>query len=39
VWTVHEPAAYDAFLKPTALYLLCMSVMPWILYLRLLGNA
>jgi hypothetical protein len=34
IWQVHEPAAYDAYLKPTALYLLVMALMPWILYWR-----
>ncbi|MFN4765639.1 MAG: 1,4-dihydroxy-2-naphthoate octaprenyltransferase [Bacteroidota bacterium] len=34
IWQVREPAAYDAFLKPTALYLLVMALMPWILYWR-----
>ena len=34
VWQVREPLAYDAFLKPTALYLLIIALMPWILYWR-----
>jgi 1,4-dihydroxy-2-naphthoate octaprenyltransferase len=34
IWQVREPAGYDAFLKPTALYLLVMALMPWILYWR-----
>ncbi|MFM7496925.1 MAG: 1,4-dihydroxy-2-naphthoate octaprenyltransferase [Bacteroidota bacterium] len=34
VWQVREPQAYDAFLKPTALYLLVIALMPWILYWR-----
>jgi len=34
IWQVREPAAYDAYLKPTALYLLVMALMPWILYWR-----
>jgi 1,4-dihydroxy-2-naphthoate octaprenyltransferase len=34
IWQVQEPRNYDAFLKPTALYLLVMALMPWILYWR-----
>jgi 1,4-dihydroxy-2-naphthoate octaprenyltransferase len=36
IWQVHEPHGYDAFLRPTALYLLVMALMPWILYWRTL---
>lgn len=34
IWQVKEPSRYDAFLKPTALYLLVIALMPWILYWR-----
>ncbi len=34
IWQVREPPDYDAFLKPTALYLLVVAMMPWILYWR-----
>ncbi|MFM7589283.1 MAG: hypothetical protein ACKO55_09235, partial [Bacteroidota bacterium] len=34
IWQVQEPRSYDAFLKPTALYLLVMALMPWILHWR-----
>jgi len=38
IWQVHEPAAYDAFLKPTALYLFVMALMPWLLYWRIINS-
>ncbi|MFM8786213.1 MAG: 1,4-dihydroxy-2-naphthoate octaprenyltransferase [Bacteroidota bacterium] len=34
IWQVQEARNYDAFLKPTALYLLVMALMPWILHWR-----
>lgn len=37
IWQVREPTGYDAFLKPTALYLLLMALMPWLLYWRTLN--
>jgi 1,4-dihydroxy-2-naphthoate octaprenyltransferase len=37
IWQVREPIGYDAFLKPTALYLLLIALMPWLLYWRTLN--
>jgi len=34
IWQVKDPRNYDAFLKPTVLYLLVMALLPWILYWR-----